>query len=147
MSNNLIALAGGDNPSSILSILGAEHSHSRGILGFFSTKEARALRLICREFRDEVTNFKWDDINTFVHGDLRLWRTCFPKAIAANVSYREKRPGDVELLCGIHYIEVYSILFLQSHFTEEDFQVLRESYPGLIVQQRLAWKDDILTWN
>ena len=54
------ALAGGDGPSTLLSHLGAEHSHGRGLLGFFSRRAACALALVCGELRREVAAFqKW----------------------------------------------------------------------------------------
>ena len=74
--------------STLMSHLGAEHSHSRGILGFMTTLEANSLRLISREFRDEVSRFRWNDSKTFVIGSLEKWRTTFPKAETINLSHR-----------------------------------------------------------
>jgi hypothetical protein len=50
-----IALAGGTGTSTVLSHLAAEHSHARGILGFFTIKTLRnVLTHVCREFRDAI---------------------------------------------------------------------------------------------
>ena len=58
------------------------------LLSFFDTKQARILRLVNREFRAAVASFPWNDRATEIRGDLRLWRACFPAAVAANVSGR-----------------------------------------------------------
>jgi hypothetical protein len=66
-------------------VLGAEHSCSRGILGFFTTREACTLRLVCRELKEAVTAFPWlDDEMVVIKGPkttgLRKWAACFPRA-------------------------------------------------------------------
>ena len=54
-----LALAPALAPASILSLLHAEHTHGRGLLGCFTQREASALRLVCRELRREVDAFDW----------------------------------------------------------------------------------------
>ncbi len=72
-----IALAGGVH-ATILSIVGLE------LLPFFSTREARKLRLVCREFVGAIADVRWNDM-AWIRGDLGKWRVCFPRAQAANV--------------------------------------------------------------
>ena len=61
-------------------------------LAFFNTHEARALRLVDKEFKSAVAVFPWSDITTRIAGDLRLRRACFPMAQGANLSRR----GDLD---------------------------------------------------
>jgi hypothetical protein len=56
------------------------------LLGMFSTAEACALRLICREFLEAVRAHQWCDSATVIHGSIAAWRACFPRARAADVS-------------------------------------------------------------
>ena len=65
------------------------------ILRYFTTKEARELRRVCRELCDNVDVTPFDDLtspigrkDTPIQASLALWHMCFPKAIAANVSSR-----------------------------------------------------------
>jgi len=83
---NPITLVGGNRPYHIMSVLLAEHSRSEGIFGFLTYKDANSLRLVCKELRDEVSDFRWMDSKTRINGSLKLWRTCFRNAKAANVS-------------------------------------------------------------
>ena len=63
-----IALAGGDGASTLLSHLAAEHSHGRGLLGFFDNAGARkSLSRVCREFRREVDGFRWQVVELRGH--------------------------------------------------------------------------------
>jgi hypothetical protein len=71
-------LAGGEE-ATILSIVGAV------LLPMFSTREACTLRLLCREFTQAVREYQWEDKDTLIKGEIRLWRACFPRARAANV--------------------------------------------------------------
>ena len=57
------------------------------ILSFFSTADALALRLICREFTEAVSRHPWAE-RTVIRGRIAVWRACFPRAICANVSRR-----------------------------------------------------------
>jgi hypothetical protein len=57
------------------------------ILSFFSTADALALRLICREFTEAVSRHPWAE-RTVIRGRIGVWRACFPRAICANVSRR-----------------------------------------------------------
>lgn len=84
----------------ILSVLAAEHSraHPRGLLCFFSTRDARALRLVNAEFRDCVASYAWLDLATVVHR-LAPWTASFPHARGINVGpKRELSDSDKALL-------------------------------------------------
>ena len=52
---------------------------------FFSTRDARRLRLVCRELKQAVADFPWEDMSTVIRGSIALWRACFPHARGANV--------------------------------------------------------------
>ncbi len=53
-----------DYASTILSVLDGAHSMGDGVLGFFDTREARVIRLVCAEFRDAVAVVPWADTTT-----------------------------------------------------------------------------------
>lgn len=57
-----------------------------GLFPFFTTDEARTLRLICREFRDTVAAFPWTT-GSPVRSRVRSWRRSFPLARVADISY------------------------------------------------------------
>jgi hypothetical protein len=61
-------------------------SHCYGaLLPMFTTKEATTLRQLCREFKNTVADFPWEDEETVILGSVAGWRTCFPRARWANV--------------------------------------------------------------
>ena len=55
------------------------------LLPLFTTAEACALRLVCREFLAAVTEHPWEDRGTVIQGSIAAWRACFPHARCANV--------------------------------------------------------------
>ncbi len=62
-------------------------SHCYGaLLPMFSTKEATVLRLVCKELKDAVADFPWEDEKTVIKGSVAAWRACFSRARWANVS-------------------------------------------------------------
>ena len=77
-------LAGGPGGEpTIVSIVGVV------LFPFISTEDAaRGLRLTCRELRQAVTDFPWEDMGTVIRGSIALWRGCFPRARGANVGHR-----------------------------------------------------------
>jgi hypothetical protein len=81
-----IPLAGGGQES-LLSEVGAQY-----LLPLFTTAEACALRLVCREFLAAVSEQPWEDTQTVIKGSIAAWRACFPRARFANV--REWDPDD-----------------------------------------------------
>ena len=75
-----IPLAGGGQET-LLSEVGAQY-----LLPLFTTAEACALRLVCREFLAAVTEQPWEDRETLIMGSIAAWRACFPRARCAYVS-------------------------------------------------------------
>ena len=65
------------------------------LLAFFSTPEACALRLVCREFQAAVAARPWEDMGTVIRGDIGAWRACFPRARCANVRRYDLGGGEV----------------------------------------------------
>ena len=74
-----MALAGGNGRTLLAECPGA-------LLHFFSTPQACALRLVCREFRAAVAAHPWEDMQTAIPGSIGGWRACFPRARSANVN-------------------------------------------------------------
>ena len=93
--------------TTVLSTLHAEHHVGRGILGFLSTREACALRLVNHECRDAVTAATWHDAETRITGSLASWRACFPGALAANVMGRsDLMDADFVHLTGVKTLDM-----------------------------------------
>ena len=63
------------------------------LLPLFSTRDACALRLVCREFLAAVTEHPWEDRETVIQGSIAAWRACFPHACCANVQRFEVSGG------------------------------------------------------
>ncbi len=85
-----------------LTILSAVGPH---LLSYFNTKQARLFRLVNKEFCSAVSSYPWCDRATEIRGDLRLWRACFPAAVAANVSGRRDLSDDsLPHLAGLDYL-------------------------------------------
>ena len=55
------------------------------LLPFFTTRDACALRLVCREFLAAALEHPWEDRETVIQGSIAAWRACFPRARCANV--------------------------------------------------------------
>jgi hypothetical protein len=70
--------------SSIVSILPIRAA----LLPLLGTREACSLRGVCRELKQAVGDFPWEDMDTVIRGDVALWRACFPRALGANVGQR-----------------------------------------------------------
>jgi hypothetical protein len=73
-----VPLAGGTQET-LLSEVGPE------LLPFFTTRDACALRLVCRKFLAAATEHPWEDRGTAIQGSIAAWRACFPRARCANV--------------------------------------------------------------
>ena len=84
----LVPLAGGGQET-LLSEVGFV------LLPFFTTREACALRLVCREFLAAVTEQPWEDGETAIQGSIAAWRACFPRARIANVAHYSMTRGEV----------------------------------------------------
>ena len=74
----LVPLAGGGKET-LLSEVGFV------LLPLFTTRDACALRLVCREFLAAVSEHPWEDRRTVIKGSIAAWRACFPHASCANV--------------------------------------------------------------
>ena len=74
----LVPLAGGGQET-LLSEVGFV------LLPLFTTRDACALRLVCREFLAAVREHPWEDRDTVIQGSIAAWRACFPNARCANV--------------------------------------------------------------
>ena len=92
-------------------------------LPFFTTRDARHVRGVCRELRALVTNFAWDDrtLESRVAarlGAVALWHVCFPRAVACTL-FQGLMPdkefvktnlmvtdGDLALLRGVRYLDM-----------------------------------------
>ena len=65
------------------------------LLPLLTTRDACALRLVCREFLAAVTEQPWEDSETVIKGSIAAWRASFPCALRASVSrtpwHAEKR--------------------------------------------------------
>ena len=82
----LVPLAGGGQET-LLSEVGFV------LLPFFTTRDACALRLVCREFLAAVTEHPWEDRGTVIQGSIAAWRASFPRARCANVQMWEMGNG------------------------------------------------------
>ena len=82
----LVPLAGGGQET-LLSEVGFV------LLPLFTTAEACALRLVCREFLAAVSEHPWEDRDTVIKGSIAAWRACFPHARCANVQHFEFSGG------------------------------------------------------
>ena len=83
------------------------HGVCEGIFGFLTTRDARALRLVCRLCCADVAAARWHDEKTAISGSLAAWRTCFPDARAANVVARtDLRDVDFARLAGLKALDM-----------------------------------------
>ena len=78
------------------------HGVCEGVFGFLTTRDARALRLVCRLCCADVAAARWHDEETRISGPLAAWRACFPDARAANFARRvDLRSVDFARLAGL----------------------------------------------
>ena len=84
------------------------HGVCEGIFGFLTTRDACALRLVCRLCCADVAAARWHDEETPISGSLAAWRACFPDARAANVVERaDLRDADFARLAGVKALNMY----------------------------------------
>jgi hypothetical protein len=86
----LVPLAGGGQES-LLSEVGFV------LLPLFTTRDACALRLVCREFLAAVSEHPWEDGQTAIKGSIAAWRACFPHARCANIAHHSFTGGEVRI--------------------------------------------------
>lgn len=79
-------------------------SHVSGaLLPMFDTAEATVLRQLCKEFKDAVSEFQWEDKTTMIRGSVAAWRACFPRAKCGFLNPRHfVVPIDLCSTCGSH---------------------------------------------
>ena len=85
-------------------------SHCYGaLLPLFDTAEARVLRQLCKEFKETVADFPWEDDKTVILGSVAAWRACFPRARWANVRgyYGEGRRTPVVDADFVHFVGLH----------------------------------------
>ena len=75
-----IPLAGGGQET-LLSEVGSQY-----LLPLFTTRDACALRLVCREFLAAVSEQPWEDRGAVIKGSIAAWRACYPRALCASVA-------------------------------------------------------------
>jgi hypothetical protein len=78
-----------------------------GIFGFLTTRDACALRLVCRLCCADVAAARWHDEETRISGSLAAWRKCFPDARVANMVWRsDLRDADFARLAGLKALDM-----------------------------------------
>ena len=76
-------------PTTVVSTLGAAHSHGKGIFGFLNSKTLRRLRATSSELRNAVADFPLENDNTSITTNIAAWYKSFPNARKANfLKYR-----------------------------------------------------------
>ena len=95
-------------PPTLLDVFGVlappagAHGVGAGVFGFLSTRDARALRLVCRMCCTDVRAARWVDAETHITGSLAAWRACFPGARGADVDWRaDLTDADFAHLAGV----------------------------------------------
>ena len=96
----------------VLSVLDGAHRAGGGVLGFFDTHAARALRLVDVEASEAVAGAPWADAETRIKRHVGKWRASFPRARAANVSVEagastnDFTDADFAHLAGVHTLDM-----------------------------------------
>ena len=137
-----MSLAGGRGHTLLAECPGA-------LLQYFDTRQACALRLVCREFQAAVAAYPWEDRETVIQGSIGAWHVCFPRARCASVNkWRRRAPVvDADFL---HFVGLWELNMVRcTAVTDAAFVHLR----GICVldmswcvtsppSQTLAWR----TW-
>ncbi len=83
------------------------HGVGAGVFGFLTTRDAPALRRVCRLCCADVAAARWLDVKTRIDGSLAAWRACFPGARAANVEGRtDLADADFAHLAGVKKLDM-----------------------------------------
>ena len=94
--------------------------HGILFLSFFTTRDARHVRGVCRELRALVQDFAWDDRTPESRvaarvGAVALWRACFPRAVACTLNRGDVKKfvrnevvtdGNLALLRGVRFLDM-----------------------------------------
>ena len=102
-----------DPPPTLLDVFGVlappagAHGVGSGVFGFLTTRDARALRLVCHLCCTDVTAARWLDMETRITGSLAAWRACVPGARTANVEGRRNlTDADFAHLAGVKTLKM-----------------------------------------
>ena len=88
-------------------------AHTKGaILQFFTTKDATVLRSVCRELKNAVAEYTWADEETLVKSRVYSWKTCFPCAVAVNVSGTDVQNEDFQHFAALHSLKMRGCLIV-----------------------------------
>jgi len=94
---------------------------------FFTTNNILPCRLVCREFKEIIENYPWNETNNVIKGNIYRWRMCFPMAKAINLNGMSRKiqvtNEDIRILSGIKYINIT----YQKSITNSAFQCLTDA--------------------
>jgi len=123
VSNDSIPFVGGDtDPIDLMSVLNGSNSIGQGFFQFLDYETASKLRLVCRNFKEEIEGAFWFDMTTNYTRSITKWRSCFPKAKSVYLSSRARViPTDFPYLEGLTTIHLQGCMGL----TDEAFLYLR----------------------
>ena len=98
-------LAGGDGADSILATL-SRADGCNVLLKLLTLTDATALRGVCREAREAVAGYPWEDTSTVIKSFAR-WRACFPNAARVDISgFRDVTDADFAHLRGVRHVNM-----------------------------------------
>ena len=98
-------------PMSTVTLLDLLAGNGALLLPFFTTKDAKVLKQICKLFASIIKAHPWHDTITRVY-NVALWRNCFPNATACLVvldQRKGKTSGDLRPLQNINWIKFVTI--------------------------------------
>ena len=93
---------GGDGSHTVLSTgFGA-------LLPFLSFRDATALRGTCKEARDTIAAFPFDELVSWLPGSIASWRACFPNARSVSLRYKgDLTDADLAHIAGLKTVDLY----------------------------------------
>ena len=111
------------DPVDLMSVLNGSNLIGQGFFQFLDYETAARLRLVCRNFKEEIEKAFWFDMTTNYTRSITKWRTCFPNAKSVYLSSRARvTPTDFPYLKGLTTIYLYDCMEL----TDEAFPYLSE---------------------
>jgi len=122
VSNDSIPFVGKKGDAfDVMSVLSGSNSIGQGFFKFLDYDTAAKLRLVCRNFKEEIEKAFWFDMSTNYTRSITKWRTCFPNAKSVYLSSRVRvTPTDFPYLKGLTTIHLYDCMEL----TDEAFPYL-----------------------
>jgi len=117
-----IPFVGGEHhPIDLMSILNGSNLIGQGFFQFLDYDTAAKLRLVCRNFKEEIEKAFWFDMSANYTRSITKWRSCFPNAKSVYLSSRVRViPTDFPYLEGLTTIHLYDCMEL----TDEAFPYL-----------------------